>query len=221
MPGPTNANVQSISAVSDVRVAVLSFVERVNSALDDLRSKIDRTMAWLEQDRPLYWREQERRAYDRVASTRVAYETCRMRTVGGRHSECIEEKIAHQRAKERLEFCKDKMELVRKWCAEASRQVDEYRGRTSPLKSMLDEDTPNLVAKLSRMIEALEAYAGLGMSTPTEVSVSLGTDDARVASQPTLQTDAQNTEPNGVGSRPDSAHLKNPSDGPIGEPRTS
>src|SRR5579871_1129836 len=105
MPGPGSANVQSIDAVRDVRLALMSFHERTNSALDELRTKIDRTMAWLEQDRPLYWRDQERRAYDRVATTRIAYETCKMKTVGGRHPECIEEKVAHQRAKERLELC--------------------------------------------------------------------------------------------------------------------
>lgn len=188
MSGPGYANVQSLDDLRDVRLALISFGERTESALGDLRSKIDRTLAWLQQDRPLYWQEQTRRAYDGVASTRVAYETCRMRTVGGRHSECIEEKIAHQRAKARLEFCQQKIETVRRWNAEAGRQVDEYRGRSGPLHRSLDEDIPNLVAMLSRMIDALEAYAEIQTVDSQAQAVSLGSTDEPDESDSTKTT---------------------------------
>jgi hypothetical protein len=177
MPGPGSANVQSLDALRDVRLALMAYGERTEAALADLRTKIDRTLAWLEQDRPMYWREQERKAYDSVASTRIAYETCRMRTVGGRHSECIEEKIAHQRAKMRLEFCQRKMEVVRRWTAEARQQADEYRGRSGPLHRCLEDEIPNLVAALGRMIESLEAYADI-RSDHGEQSVSLGSTES-------------------------------------------
>lgn len=173
MPGPGSANVQSLDALRDVRLALMAYGERTEAALAELRTKIDRTLAWLEQDRPMYWREQERKAYDGVASTRVAYETCRMRTVGGRHSECIEEKIAHQRAKMRLEFCQRKMEVVRRWAAEARQQADEYRGRSGPLHRCLEDEVPNLVATLGRMIESLEAYADIRSDHGDQV-ISLG-----------------------------------------------
>ena len=191
MPGPTDANVQSLDAVRDVRLAMISFADRTTSALDELRTKIDRTLAWLEQDRPLYWRDQERKAYDRVASTRIAYETCKMRTVGGRHPECIEEKVAFQRAKERLAFCQTKIEVVRRWCIEASRQVDEYRGRTSPLQGRLDQDVPNVLAMLGRMVDALEAYTQVQTAVP-ESAISLGSDDEQpepIESAPATESD--------------------------------
>lgn len=159
MAGPENANVRSLDAIRDLRVALIGFSERVELALGDLRSRIDRTLAWLEQDCPLYWRDQERRAYDAVASARVAFETCRMRTVGGRHSECIEERQALQRARSRLEFCQNQCERVRRWNVEARRQVDDYRGRSGPLQRRVEDDLPLLVALLSRMIHSLEAYS--------------------------------------------------------------
>jgi hypothetical protein len=182
MPGPGNANVHSLDALRDVRLALMSFGERTGTALSELRSKIDRTLAWLEQDRPLYWREQEREAYDGVSSTRIAYETCRMRTVGGRHSECIEEKIAHQRAKIRLQFCQHKCEVVRRWTAEAGQQSDEYRGRSGPLHRCLEEEVPNLIAALGRMIESLEAYADI-RSESKETAVSLGDVEGKDAAE--------------------------------------
>lgn len=198
MSGPGNANVQSVDALRDVRLALIAFGERTSSAMGELRSKIDRTMAWLEQDRPLYWREQERRAYDNVATTRIAYETCRLRTVGGRHSECIEEKIAHQRAKARLDYCKQKIEVVRRWNIEASRQVDEYRGRASPLQRRVDEELPNVVAMLSRMIDALEAYADIGpATTDPAISLSSAEDSSEIDDSPDTETPSSGitTEP--------------------------
>ncbi len=167
------ANIQSLDALRDMRLALITYGERTENALGELRSKIDRTMAWLQQDRPNYWREQERRAYDGVASARIAYETCRLRTVGGRHSECIEEKIAFQRAKHRLEFCQHKMEVVRRWNVEAGRQVDEYRGRAGPLQRFLEDELPKIQARLSRMIDAIEAYASIQSSDKGAV-ISLG-----------------------------------------------
>ncbi len=182
MAGSGSANVRSLDALRDVRLSLISFGERTDTALTELRSKIDRTLAWLQQDRPLYWREQERKAYDNVASTRIAYETCRMRTVGGRHSECIEEKIAHQRAKMRLEFCKQKCELVRRWIAEAGQQSDEYRGRSAPLQRSLEEEVPNLIAMLGRMIETIEAYADIRSENQFEL-IALESRDTEATNQ--------------------------------------
>lgn len=164
----THANVRSLDALRDVRLALIAFQERASSALGSLRSRIDRTQQWLEQDRPIYWAEQERRAYDGVASARVAHDTCRLRTVGGRHPECIEEKVALQRAKARLEYCQQKVITVRRWVIEAGRQADDYRGRVGPLQRLLEEDIPKVLARVSRMIDALEAYA--------EVSPVLGSE---------------------------------------------
>ena len=197
MSGPGNANVQSLDALRDMRLSLIAFAERAASALGELRSKIDRTMAWLQQDRPMYWREQERRAYDGVASTRIAYETCRMRTVGGRHSECIEEKIAFAKAKVRLEFCKHKIEVVQQWTIKAAGQVDEYRGRSGLLQRRVDEEIPNVVAMLSRMIDALEAYAEIRSADSETTPVSLGSTDEpreRIESTESATADAE-TEP--------------------------
>ena len=171
MPLATNANVRSLDALRDVRLALIAFQERASSALGSLRSKIDRTRAWLEQDRPIYWAEQERRAYDGVATARVGYETCKLRTVAGRHPECIEEKIAVQRAKARLEYCQQKVVTVRRWVIEASRQSDDYRGRVGPLQRLLEEDIPNVLARVSRMIDALEAYAEVGPVSGGEAAI--------------------------------------------------
>ena len=143
----------------DVRAALIKFQERAISAMGDLRQKIDRTVDWLEIDRPNYWRDQEHRAYDQLATTRVAYETCRLRTVGGRKSDCIEEKKAFERAKARMEFVRQKQEVVKRWMVQAGREANEYRARTGGFVRTLENDVPLMIAQLARMIDAIEAYS--------------------------------------------------------------
>jgi len=201
MSAPGNANVQSLDVLRDVRLALILFQERATSALGGLRTKIDRTRAWLEQDRPLYWRDRERRAYDGVASTRVAHDLCRLRTVGGRHPECIEEKVALQRAKARLEYCQQKVDVVRRVNVEVGQQADDYRGRSGPLQRRLDEDIPNVLAMLSRMIDAIEAYAGIGVAPEEAAAVRLSAG----ASEPTWDTAVEAGEQIG---KEDSSNVK-------------
>ncbi|WP_397571260.1 hypothetical protein [Schlesneria sp. T3-172] len=171
MSGQQSANIHSVDALRDVRAALILFQERSTTALSDLRQKIERTVAWLELDRPNYWKEQERRAYDRVATTRTAFETCRLRTVAGHRSDCIEEKKAFERAKMRMEYVREKQEVTWKWMVEASREANEYRARTSTLQRTLDFDVPLMIAQLGRMIDALEGYTN--QSPPVVVSSPL------------------------------------------------
>ncbi len=159
MSSSQGANVHTVDALKDVRAALVKFQERATTAMGDLRQKIDRTVAWLELDRPNYWREQERRAYDLLASTRVALETCRLRTVAGRRSDCIEEKQAYERAKRRMEFVREKQQAVKKWMVESGREANEYRARTSSFLRTLDTDLPLMIAQLGRMIDAIEGYS--------------------------------------------------------------
>src|SRR4051794_2567210 len=158
MPDSQGANVHSLDALSDVRAALVKFQERAISAMGDLRQKVDRTVDWLELDRPNYWRDQEHRAYDQLATTRVAYETCRLRTTGGRKSDCIEEKKAFERAKIRMEYVREKQQAVKKWMVQAGREANEYRARTSNFQRTLENEIPLMIAQLGRMIDAIEAY---------------------------------------------------------------
>jgi len=186
MPGPQSANVHSVESVKDVRAAMIVFLERANNAMGELRQKVDRAVAWVELDRPNYWREQERRAYDLVASTRIVLETCRLRTVAGRRSDCIEEKKAFERAKRRMEYVREKQETVRKWLVQAGREANEYRARTSTFQRTLESDVPAMIAQLGRMIDAIEAYLEGQSVAGTDVAptVSLSTDVAQAIDSP-------------------------------------
>ena len=203
MSSPMSANVQSVDAIKDVRNALIRFQERATNAMGDLRQKIDRTVAWLELDRPNYWQDQERRAYDLVASTRVALETCKLRTVAGRRSDCIEEKKAFERAKMRMEYVREKQQAVRKWMVQSGQEANEYRSRTSNFMRTLENDVPLMIAQLGRMIDAIERYSEpnlVNSTSPTVASTSTDSQDradfgpTEVVKADTIVTDVSETE---------------------------
>ena len=194
MSGPTSANVHSVEAIKEVRIALIQFQERATTAMGDLRQKIDRTVAWLELDRPNYWKEQERRAFDLVASTRVALDTCRLRTVAGRRSDCIEEKKAFEKAKMRMEYVREKQQAVRKWMVQAGKEANEYRSRTSTFQRTLENDVPLMIAQLGRMIEAIEGYSDRNAPLVTTAPITTP-DDQSESTRSVIEAESQQEAP--------------------------
>jgi hypothetical protein len=162
----STAHVTSIPAVRDFKVATLKFQDEANSALELLQVEIQRAIAWIEQDRPAYWTGEVRRAFDKVAATRVALNTCQMRTVAGRRPSCIEEKQAYDRARQRLAHCQEQVERVKRWGVKIHHECDEFRGRLASLRRTLDNGIPRTTALLERTLTALEGYAE--MAAPTD-----------------------------------------------------
>ncbi len=171
-----SARVTSIDALVAFRAAVVAFLERGPAALGSLRQETHRTMMWLEQEQPRYWQEELRRGYDRVASARTALDTCRMRTVAGHRSACIEEQVALRKAKARVEYCQQQVEVTRRWAIRAREEADEFLGKMAPLDRSFQQEVPNMVAILERMILAIEAYQDVAgdledvIAAPTETT---------------------------------------------------
>lgn len=153
------ARVHDISAIRDFRPHLVRFAEELESALQTMFLEIQKGFEWIEHEQPRYWTSESRKAYDAVASTRVAFTSCQMRTVAGRKSSCIEEKIAHDKAKQRLAHCQQQMEHVKLWSIKLRHESDEFRGRLAGLRRLLDRDIPQALARLEKIVSTLEAYA--------------------------------------------------------------
>lgn len=154
-----SANLRSLEALHDFRAALIVYIEDASLALQSMTMEIQKTFEWIEHEQPHYWNAQLRRAFDLVAQTRAAYETCRMRTVAGRRPACMEEKQAYARAKLRLQYCQEQLQVVKQLANKIQHAADEFRGRLSGLLTMLEADLPKAVARLEKMLRTLEAYA--------------------------------------------------------------
>lgn len=154
-----SANVRDIEAIRKFRASLLKFADELDKALQAMFLEVQHGLEWIEHDRPHYWTLQTRKAFDFVASTRTALTTCQMRTVAGRRPSCIEEKVAYDKAKRRLEHCQEQGERIKRWVVKIHHDCDEFHGRLSRLRRLLESDIPGAVALLERTIASLEAYA--------------------------------------------------------------
>ncbi len=176
----SGAQVETTAALTDVRTALILFTERAQAALASMRQETRSTLRWLHDEQPHYWQHELRRSFDRVASARTEYETCRMRTVAGHRSACIEEKVAFQKAQRRLEHVQQQIEVTRRWGIQAADQANEFFGKIGPLERILDYDLPLMLAVLERMLTAIEAYAAdPGEPEPESMGTSVGSDHLR------------------------------------------
>lgn len=163
-----SARVTSLDAIVAFRAAVATFLDRGPAALGSLRQETHRTMLWLEQEQPRYWQEQLCRGYDKVATARSALDACRLRTVAGHRSACIEEQVALRKAKARVDYCLEQVEVTRRWAIRAREEADEFLGKIGPLDRAFEQDVPTMIAVLERMILAIEAY----QDVTTDVAVA-------------------------------------------------
>ncbi len=156
----SRANVKSIEAIRDFRVALIKFAEKVSDAVESMKDQVFHAVSWVELEQPRHWHQQELTAYDRVAEARIQLEVSKMRkeTADFRPS-LIEEKQALNAAKRRLEYCRQKVQLVKTAAYKVRHEADEFQGRLSQVDRLLETDLPNMIAMLERMVSSLEAYA--------------------------------------------------------------
>ncbi|MBI1345780.1 hypothetical protein GC163_05780 [bacterium] len=169
-----DARVQDSSVITEVRAALVQFAERADAALGSLRQEARRTLRWLQDEQPQYWQSELRRAYDRVSSCRISYETCRMRTVAGHRSACIEEKVAVQKAQRRLEYVQQQIDVTRRAGLRSADQTNEFLGKVGPLERWLEYEILQMMAVLDQMVLALEAYNSVSPATDSAETPTAG-----------------------------------------------
>lgn len=163
-----SANVHSIEAIAQFKASSIRFREDASSALAAMVQELQRVVEWFEQDRPRYWDNQVRKCYDRVAETRTALETCRMKKVAGRTPACIDEKVAFKKAKQQLEYSEAKLRLIRRWSDRVRREIGEFRGRMGNLQHILDGDMPRMIGLLDQTVTILDQYAAISSGDPSD-----------------------------------------------------
>jgi hypothetical protein len=153
-----DARVTSIDAIVAFRGALKTFEEDAAQAILSLDEQSRRALDWIDHDAATYWRQEIKRCSDLVARTRSELETCRLRTVGGQRSSCLEQEQAYRAAQQKLRMAEEKIEVVRKWSQRVRRELDDYRGRTMGLRMALERELPRTLGLLERTISSLDAY---------------------------------------------------------------
>lgn len=165
----TTAKVGDLNALRQLRAAIIKFAELADVAMGDADSDVQRTVNWVEHDQATYWVNQHRKRQEALVK---AKEALRHKQIfkdpsGGRQGTAEEEK-AVQIAIRRMAEAEQKMAAVKKWGRQLEKEFQIYKGSVQRLGTAVMSDVPNAIARLDRMLIALEGYVNLG--TPSEVT---------------------------------------------------
>lgn len=162
------AKVESIEALKQFRAALCTFLEKSRASLGEADTELGRIMDWLRQDRTSHWKAEIRRRTELVTRAKLALQSKQLsKTAGGGRPSCVDEEKALTLAIRRLEEAEQKAANTRRWLRKFDEEVFEYKGNVQGLTGALDADLPNAIAKLGRMLDALDAYTGI---TPGEAT---------------------------------------------------
>jgi hypothetical protein len=169
------ADVRSLDAIREVRQALCAFEEDARNALLDVEFDIRRTREWLANEQRLYWQAEIRRWEQNLDVAKGDLVRKRLGRFLDRKPDTSQEEKAVRFAQDRLEHCRRKLELTRRWAVEFLRDMQEYQSQAQPLADMLDQDVARGRVRLDRMVEAIEAYARLA---PPPVPAAAGAEGA-------------------------------------------
>jgi hypothetical protein len=155
----TPAKVRSTEAIEAFSLALAKFAERVGNSLDALDADVRRADGWIDYDRPSHWKRMTHEAEDALHQAKLDLEKCLlMTTLDGQRPACREQKDAVQAAKVRLDYCREKLEIVTKWQRTFRHDSMEYRGRVGQLRRLVEQGVPNARAALAKVIHHIEQY---------------------------------------------------------------
>ncbi len=174
--------VHSIDALKDFRVALALFSEDALAALGAVEMEARRTVQWLQQDRRFYWQDQIKRRREHVALARSELFRRQLAKTPEYSPSCSEQKENLRKAEERLHEAEMRAALVKKWEPALQQAVLEYHGSIRRIKDLSSGDVPRAMVRLSRMIDALEAY--LRVAPPSGSSSGSGSVSGPGATSP-------------------------------------
>lgn len=179
------AQVRSFDAIQLVRDELKKFGQRSTDGIDELAGEIRRVIDWVEHDRPAYWKMRVSKAHDAVTEAKNNLHRCLMYPINDEQPSCAEERAALKKAEAHLAYCREKQQRVQKWAFTLRHEMHEYEGRIAKLRTLVELDTPRVVAMLDRTIQTLEQYVSGSAGAPTARDSSVvASEDAASDSAP-------------------------------------
>ncbi len=155
----TQADVKSIDTLAFIKAALATFGHDSAQALGEVEIQSQRIVDWICVEQAAFWKTEVRKAADGVNQAQKDLEHCRTyKKVGDNQPACVEEKKALEKARQRLARAEQKQEAVRRWTPVVRQQSQEAGVRLTRFREVIDLDCPKALARLERMLRALDAY---------------------------------------------------------------
>ncbi len=185
-----NVRVLSISTIDDFRNALVLFCDDAKAALGSVEMEIRRTTDWLVRDQVQHWSSEVKKQSLAVSEAQAALFRRKMQQRPGSAPNDSEQKEELRNAKRRQEQAEEKLRIVKKWIPVWQQAVAEYHSRAHPLGDSIEGDLRNAVAKLDRMVIALDAYTKIAPPSMPTASGPSGGGSSKAAKAPVGQPEA-------------------------------
>jgi hypothetical protein len=176
-----SANVRSVDALKDVKLALIAYSEDARAALTTVDMEVRRVRDWLEREQLTYWKNQVKRREEEV---NIARSDLHRRRLSAGNSDAIsdtEQKEALRLAQRRLVEAEEKVATVKRWIPVFEHASAEYRAHSQPLGDHLAGSFENTLAALERMVGSLEAYLAINAPVTARYAPPGGSSDASPA----------------------------------------
>ena len=150
------ANVRSINAIRDFRAAIIEFAQTSGTALSESQSDVQRTIWWLQQERLAHWQRELKNRNRKLTEAKSAMEQKEIQKVS-----TVLEKRQVTQWQARVAEAEDKIVKVKRWVRELERELIKFKAQSQRLGRTLDGEVPQVIAKIDRMLDSLEAYLHL------------------------------------------------------------
>lgn len=178
----SQANVRSVDAIKDFKLAMIAFAEDARNALGGVEMEIRHVRNWLERDQLAYWKGQIKRCNELVAEARSELHRRKLSQGNSDAVSDADQKEALRLAQRRLREAEEKVEHIKRWIPVLEHAVAEYHSQSQPLGDRLAGRFEASVALLERMIIAVEQYLAMNAPTGTLVPGSAAVTNAGPAS---------------------------------------
>lgn len=173
-----SANVRSVDAIRDFRVALTNFAEEARTALSSAEMEVRRTHDWLTRDQLTHWQAQIKRRNELLSMARSELHRRRLSQQGSDAISDTEQKEAVRNAQRRLEEAELKLAKVKRWVPVLEHAIAEYHASSQPLGDSLTGSIVNSLTLLDRLVGSLDSYlAARAPAAPTFNPESLSSAD--------------------------------------------
>jgi hypothetical protein len=159
------ANVRSVDAIRDFKLALINFAEDAQNALGSVEMEIRQIRNWLVRDQLSYWQSQIKRGQERVSMTRTELHRRQLMKTGSDAISDTEQKEALREAQRKLREAEEKVITIKKWIPIFEHALSEYHSQSQPLGDRLSGSFAATLNLLDRMLAALDSY--LAMAPPS------------------------------------------------------
>ncbi len=174
----TQAKVTSIDALDAFRAALVIFVTKARTAVDNVRDKVKRTRNWLQHDQRMHWEGEIRRRQRKLDQAKQELYSARLTKM----TETITMREAVVRkTKAAVDEAELKLRNVKKWNQNFDAAADPLMKKLDGFKEFLDHEMPDAITFLYRASEILTAYADRSMPSGDPAPAAPAAGDAPAA----------------------------------------